>query len=191
MLNLTLEERANAYNETFPSYPKLFTSNGWMVGMWVIGNYYRNKNGYYGCYPHSYLKRVKSMFPDCKRILHLFSGSVEEYDTFDINSQHNPTYTADAHNLSNVVKKKYELILADPPYSNEDANHYGTPMINRNTVVKECVKVLDDGGFLVWLDQVFPMYRKKYLEIVGAIGVIRSTNHRVRTAFIFRKRKKA
>jgi len=187
MLNLTLEERASAYNEAFPFFPKLFTSNGWMVGTWIIGNYYRNKNGYYGCYPHSYLKRIKSMFPDCKRILHLFSGSVEQDDTFDINPEHNPTYIADAHNLSNVVKKKYELILADPPYSNEDAKHYGTPMINRNVVVRECVKILEKGGFLVWLDQVYPMYRKKDLTLVGVIGLIRSTNHRVRMVFIFRR----
>lgn len=127
------------------------------------------------------------MFPDCKKILHLFSGSVDQEDTFDINTKYDPTYVGDAHTLSKTVEQKYELILADPPYSQEDADHYGTPMINRNIVVKECTGILENKGFLVWLDQVFPMYRKKELEIIGAIGVIRSTNHRVRTAFIFRK----
>jgi len=185
MPNLTLDDRVAAYSEAYPSYPKLFTSNGWIVGTWMIGNYYRNANGYYGCYPHSYLKRVRSMFPDCTKILHVFSGSVQQDDTFDINAQNNPTYVGDAHHLSGIVKKKYDLIFADPPYSDEDAKNYGTPMVNRNIVVKECVKVLEKGGFLVWLDQVFPMYRKKELELVGVIGVIRSTNHRVRTAFIF------
>jgi len=187
MSNLRLEDRVEAYNKSFPSYPKLFTSNGWIIGMWVIGNYYRNQNEYYGCYPHSYLKRIKSMFPDCKKILHLFSGSVQQDDTFDINPKYNPTYVGDAHRLSEFVKQKYNLIFADPPYSEEDARHYGTPMVKRNVVVRECVKVLDTGGFLIWLDQVFPMYRKKELKLVGVIGVIRSTNHRVRTAFIFRK----
>lgn len=187
MPKLTLEERVEEYNKTFPSYPKLFASSGWIVGTWVIGNYYKNKSNYYGCYPHSYLKRIRSMFPDCKKILHLFSGSVQEEDTFDINPGNKPTYVGDAHKLSQAVKQKYPLILADPPYSDEDADHYGTPMINRNKVVKECVKILENGGFLVWLDQVFPMYRKTELKLVGAIGVIRSTNHRVRTAFIFTK----
>ena len=187
MPNLTLEDRVEQYNKTFPAYPKLCASNGWIVGTWVIGNYYKNKSDYYGCYPHSYLKRIGSMFPDCKKVLHLFSGSVQEEDTFDINPGYEPTYVGDAHTLSQTVKQKYELILADPPYSDEDADHYGTPMINRNAVVKECVKILENGGFLVWLDQVFPMYRKKELKLVGAIGVIRSTNHRVRTAFIFTK----
>jgi hypothetical protein len=187
MPSLTLKDRVDAYNRTFPSYPKLATSNGWIVGTWIIGNYYRNKSDYYGCYPHSYLKRIGSMFPDCKKILHVFSGSVQQDDTFDINPQYNPTYVGDAHKLSEIVKQKYELIFADPPYSEEDAQHYGTPMINRNVVVKECAKVLENEGFMVWLDQVFPMYRKKELVLVGVIGVIRSTNHRVRTAFIFRK----
>ena len=187
MPSLTLEDRVEEYNKTFPAYPKLFASSGWIVGTWVIGNYYRNKSNYYGCYPHSYLKRIESMFPDCKKVLHLFSGSVQQEDTFDINPRHEPTYIGDAHTLSKIVKQKYDLILADPPYSEEDADHYGTSMINRNRVVKECVKILENGGFLVWLDQVFPMYRKKELKLVGAIGVIRSTNHRVRTAFIFTK----
>ena len=187
MQNLTLNDRVDAYNETFPSFPKLFVSNGWIVGTWLIGNYYRNRNEYYGCYPHSYLKRIKSMFPDCKKILHVFSGSVKQEDTFDINPKYKPTYIGDAHILSTIVKKKYELILADPPYSNEDADHYGTPMINRNVVVKECSKILEKGGYLVWLDQVFPMYWRKDLHLVGVIGLIRSTNHRVRTVFIFRR----
>lgn len=188
MEDLTLEDRAKMYNEKFPDYPELYVSNGWILGVWVIGNYYRNRNEYYGCYPHSYLKRIKSLFPDCTKRLHLFSGSVQEDDTFDINSAYNPTYVGDAHKLSSIVKRKYDLVLADPPYSAEDAKHYGTPMINRNIVVGESVKVLEPKGFLVWLDQVYPMYRKKELNLVGAIGVIISTNHRVRVAFIFRKR---
>jgi hypothetical protein len=191
MPSLTLKDRVEAYNKTFPSYPKLSTSNGWIVGTWIIGNYYRNKSNYYGCYPHSYLKRIRSMFPDCKKILHVFSGSVQQDETFDIKPQYKPTYVGDAHNLSEIIKQKYELILADPPYSEEDAQHYGTPMINRNHVVRECAKILENEGFLVWLDQVFPMYRKKELKLVGVIGVIRSTNHRVRTAFIFRKTNEA
>ena len=75
------------------------------------------------------------MFLDCKKILHVFSGSVQEDETFDINPQFNPTYTGDAHTLSEIVTKKYDVIFADPPYSDEDAVHYGTPMVNRNKVV--------------------------------------------------------
>lgn len=188
MVNLTLEERAKTYNESFPNFPELYTSDGWILGVWVIGNCYRNRSEYYGGYPHSYLKRIKSLFPDCEKVLHLFSGSVQEDETFDISPEYNPTYVGDAHLLSTIVKKKYDLILADPPYSDEDAKHYGEPMINRNVVIRECTKILENRGFLVWLDQVFPMYRKKELELVGIIGLVISTNHRVRMSFVFRKK---
>ena len=96
--------------------------------------------------------------------------------------------TGDAHELAKHFKAGYfDLIIADPPYSSEDANHYGTPMVNRNKVLAECAKILEPGGFVCWLDQMLPMYRKKELLMCGAIGIIRSTNHRFRVASFFRK----
>ena len=189
---MNLTERARLYTISFPNYPELSVSKGWLTGVWMIGNFYRNKSRYYGAYPHSYLKRIKSMFPDCKTTLHLFSGSLTKEDVgneirFDINNQYDPTIVGDAYKLSKYFEECFDLILADPPYSNEDAKQYGTAMINRNEVVKECVKILKPNGFLVWLDQVYPMYRKSELRLVGTIGLIRSTNHRVRMVFIFQK----
>ena len=35
--------------------------------------------------------------------------------------------------------------------------------------------------------QVLPMYSSKQLKLIGAIGIVRSTNNRVRMAFIFQK----
>ena len=161
----------------------------------MIGNYYKNATDFYGAYPHSYLDRVLSMFPDAINVLHLFSGSLPNTTkgiTFDINPKLNPMVVGDAHQLSHYFPENvnFELILADGPYSREHALHYGTPMIHRYKVVSECVKVLAPGGFLIWLDQVFPMFSKKELELVGTIGLIRSTNHRVRCIFIFRKLQK-
>jgi len=34
-----------------------------------------------------------------------------------------------------LAAEDYDLIVADPPYSHEDAAHYGTPPVNRNKVV--------------------------------------------------------
>lgn len=188
---MELQDRAKLYSEKFPNYPKLTVDKGWLTGVWLIGNYYKNATRYYGAYPHSYLKRITSLFPDSEIVLHLFSGSLGK-DTegikFDINPEYKPDVIGDAHKLSDYFKDDYmDLILADPPYSNEDAEYYGKPMINRNKVLKECVKILRKDGFLVWLDQVFPMFRKIELKLVGTIGLIRSTNHRVRVAFIFQK----
>jgi hypothetical protein len=52
---------------------------------------------------------------------------------------------ADAHTLAGVPVEDYDLILADPPYSAEDADRYGTPLVNRNKVVE----VLSHGCGLV------------------------------------------
>ena len=81
----------------------------------------------------------------------------------------------------------YDLILADPPYSIEDCEHYGCCMVKRNVVFKECFKILQSGGFLIWLDQVLPNYKKSEFDIVGRIGMVKSTNHRFRVVTIFRK----
>ncbi len=141
-------------------------------------------------FPPNFLSRTMSMFPEAEDILHLFSGSLTSEvkgDRLDMNANMQPDICGDAHELSNLVKKDYDLIIADPPYSEEDANKYGTPMVNRNAIVKECVKVLKPGGHLVWLDMVYPMYSNKELQLVGTIGIIRSTNHRVRAVFIYQK----
>lgn len=187
----TMIDRAKLYNQSFPNYPPLVWSGRWVYGIWIIGQNYKSKMKYYGEYPPTFLKRVMSMFPDVEdnRILHLFSGVVKERGIkFDINPNLKPDVCGDAHHLSKYFDKdSFDLIIADPPYSEEDAMHYGTPMINRNKVLNECVKVLSDGGYICWLDQVLPMFKKEVLEMIATIGVVRSTNHRFRVLVIWRK----
>ena len=188
-IDIDFEEIARRYNEHWPTRPPLIYSNGWLYGMWMIGNDYRNKSTFYGAYPNSLLKRYSVMFDeDYKEILHLFSGGLEpgNYIRFDLEQE--CEVSGDAHKLSEYFpENKFDIIYADPPYSNEDAEKYGTPMVKRNTVVKECHKILKPGGILVWLDTVYPMYSKKELLLKGTIGLIRSTNHRFRVVCIYQK----
>ena len=60
-------------------------------------------------------------------------------------------------------------------------------MIKRNTVLHQCYLVLDEGGYIVWLDQVLPQFTKQELHLCGVIGIVRSTNHRFRVVSIFKK----
>jgi len=196
MKSITLQQRAELYAQTFPWPPPRanveetawLDDDRWLSGIWVLGNDYRG-SGYYGAYPPNYLKRVMSMFPDAERVLHLFSGSLPPgpYPRFDCRPD-GADVVGNAHELSHhFVPGQFDLILADPPYSGEDSEHYGTPMIQRNKVLKECITILQPGGFVVWLDQVLPMFRKDSLHLCGAIGIVRSTNHRFRVAAFFRK----
>lgn len=161
-----------------------------VVGTWIMGNDYRVKSSYYGGYPAGYLRRVRALFPDKCRVLHLFSGKVDlsafPGDTVDINPALKPTYLDDAQRLERVPLDQYDLVLADPPYSVEDCEHYGTSMVKRNTVMR-ALSGLSPGAHVVWLDQVLPMYRKDTFTLEATIGMVKSTNHRFRVVTVFRR----
>ena len=199
MLKLLLKERAWNYAEQFIRYPDSFLQvgkNGFLSGVWILGNNYKG-SGFYGAYPPQYIERVMALFPNAKKVMHLFSGSLPsgDYIRVDIASYGNlndmhrgPDVVSDAHYLARCFKKqKFDLIIADPPYTKADAARYGAPMIHRKKVLEQCAAVLQPGGFVVWLDTVWPMIHKRYLTLVGVIGILRSQNHRVRFAFIMRK----
>jgi len=191
MTELTWQDRINNYAKVSGFPASLFIADdGRVVGTWIMGNNYRVASDYYGGYPPTYLRRIKALFPDKKRILHLFSGHVEldqfPGDTVDIQAGLNPTYVDDAQTLKNVPLEQYDLVLADPPYSNDDAERYGTTMIKRNKVIHSLYG-LYPNAHVVWLDQVLPMYRKDEWDIEAVIGMVKSTNHRFRVITIFRR----
>src|SRR6185437_15677046 len=138
--SLTWPERIESYARITGFPTSLFIAgDGRVVGTWIMGNDYRVKSTYYGGYPAGYLRRVKALFPDKQRTLHLFSGRVDlaafPGDTVDINADLSPTYVDDAQRLENVPLGQYDLVLADPPYSVEDCDHYKTTMVKRNVVM--------------------------------------------------------
>jgi hypothetical protein len=189
---MTWDDRISNY-ERMTGFPRsmFVAADGRVVGTWIMGNDYRVKSEYYGGFPAGYLKRIRSLFPDKRRVLHLFSGKVDlsvfPGDTVDINADLFPTYVDDAQRLENVPLTDYDLVLADPPYSVEDAERYQTSMIKRNTVMS-ALRGLSPGAHVVWLDQVLPMFRKDAFAIEAVIGMVKSTNHRFRVITIFERR---
>ena len=182
-----MEELINKYHKKLPKYPpSLFLSNNQILGIWVMGNNYTTKTNLYGAYPHGYLERIYALFPLIpQKSLHLFSGSLEDnedYDKVDYNTGIN------AEEMSDILPHNfYERIYADPPYSVEDCERYGCCMVKRNKVFNECYKIMKKEGVLIWLDQVLPQYKKKEFQILGRIGMVKSTNHRFRVITIFKK----
>lgn len=188
---MTLAERARSYAEAFPDRPPLVvhgaqSGRAWLYGVWEIGNDYRSSTGFYGSYPPSYLARLAAVFPDHPRDrwVHLFSGSLREGLRIDINPSNAPTILGSAEA---VPLRDVAFIAADPPYTPADAERYGTKMPDRKKVMHSIAASMRSGGHLAWLDTVKPMYRKIEWQLFGEIAVVRSTNHRVRMAFLFER----
>lgn len=209
------QDHALYYNEAFLKRPPLAYGNGMVTGTWMIGACYKNPNPLYGAYPHGYLERVHAMFPDAKSILHVFSGGlnllnairaawphVPDYDKYvadldapgldmELVDMHGPdegrypTWQGDVMDMPFEWVQRFDLILADPPYSKEDAAKYDCPPPQRGQVMRALRRVCKHGGNLVWLDQVWPMHRKVDWKTWGTIGLVRSTNHRVRMVSMF------
>ncbi len=79
-------------------------------------------------------------------ILNLFCGMNKYGYRVDIKEEVEPDLLCDAHEVSKHIDKKFDFILADPPYSTEEAKElYGTPKLNYKTWTKECDKLLKKG----------------------------------------------
>src|SRR5262249_13161379 len=85
------------------------------------------------------------------KLLNVFCGMNKYGFRVDIKPDVKPDLVADIHQLSRFVKKeKFDVILADPPYSNEEANKlYGTPKLIYKQWTRECEKLLVPGGLLI------------------------------------------
>ncbi len=196
----------NHYNENRGIASPLIDHNDILCGFWMCGNNYRNAAPLYGAYPPCYLKRMKLLFSDeFERgwILHLFSGSIQPEDgtqemCLDINREYGNQFADRVRSGQHVVGNAesagslflpnfFDLILADPPY---DDNHvkYGTEKANKKKVIKECAKIIKVGGYLVWLDTIMPIWAKADgWKLRGTIGLLQSTNHKVRVITILQK----
>jgi hypothetical protein len=148
---LTWPERIESYRQKI-GVPYLGHENGWTYGTWFIGNTYQKKTDYYGGFQGNLLKRIAALFPDRKRVLHLFAGKVDleafPGDTLDSNPALRTTYCCNAETCDGVPLNDYDFVLADPPYSESDAQRYGTSLVRRNQVVATLAAGLPPGAYV-------------------------------------------
>src|SRR5690606_8240837 len=132
-MSLSLHERAESYARAFPSCPWSVWVAGtpkrpWLYGHWAIGNTYTNATRYYGAFPRTFLDRVAALYPDIapEDTLHVFSGSLPagQYTRLDVNPDLQPEIVGSVYDLPALTSRRFRLIIADPPYSAEDAKHY-------------------------------------------------------------------
>jgi len=186
-----MQDRADNYHKLLPKYPPLIVHGKWIMGLWFCGRPW-HKQDFYGEYPLTYLKRVRSLFSDCNPILHLFGGVVKCSDneyTFDIDPNLNPDFLGDVREIKDIIpNNQFELVIADPPYTKKDFEVYGYKPFSKRQCLRDLTFV--SSKYLVWLDLQVPPFRKTDWTIIGTIAVVSGTNSKIRMCSIFRNARK-
>lgn len=160
----------------------------------------RPKVKYYGAYPSGFLQPARFLLGASKddTVLHVCSGMVKlypykdcfgEYDiTLDINPDLKPDLvhdvTADGR-LPDAGEWKY--ILADPPYTEEDAKHYGEAKFPEpNALLRKCLDAVQVGGRVGFLHYIWPNPPKFAIER-AAITVGTGRNNRARYYTVYER----
>jgi hypothetical protein len=124
------------------------------------------------------------------RVLNLFCGMNKQGFRVDIKPEVKPDLVCDAHVISKYVNDTFDIILADPPYSNEESKEiYGTPNLEYKLWTKEATKVLNRGGLLI-------IYHKRIMgnpdpeiyKVVKRVFIGSRVNHPPRVAVFFLKK---
>jgi len=173
--------------------------------VWIMA---RPKIKFYGAFPSGFLERARALLGVTidDAVLHVCSGRVRDYPfwgvgpndkTVDVNKNLNPDYTNDvtyslpAYKIGDIGIDGggWPAILADPPYTPDDAAQYPT-MTNfpkPQALLKFCLNVVRPGGRVGMLHYVFPRPPKE-AKLVACVGVIDGYNNRMRCYSVFERR---
>lgn len=122
-------------------------------------------------------------------ILNIFCGMNSEGFRVDIKPEVNPDVLCDAHELSKHIDRKFDVIFADPPYSDLEAKEiYGTPKLNYKKWTAEATKLLRPGGLLiVYHKYLMPNPDPTEYEVVKRVFIANRVYHLPRVAVYFRR----
>lgn len=122
-------------------------------------------------------------------VLQLFCGMNTEGLRVDIKAEVKPDIQCDVHELGKHLKRrKFDVIFADPPYSNEEAAEiYGTPKLRYAKWTAEATKFLRPGGLLiVYHKYVMPNPNPELFTCVKRVFIANRVYHLPRIAMYFR-----
>jgi len=124
------------------------------------------------------------------KILNLFCGMNKQGVRVDLNPDVSPDYLYDVHKITEVLNDSFDVILADPPYSNQEAEElYGTPKLSYKKWTAECEKLLIDGGLLIVYHKfVMPNPNPNKFQVEKRVFIGTRTYHLPRVAIFFRKK---
>jgi len=184
-------------NATMKKYPVSFTdeagdsidNKGWCYGVWYCGTSFV-KTKLYGQYPPTFLKRAMALFPDAKSVLHAPSGSLADlpagHVTMDmhVDDVRKPMVVGDCGNMP-FEDGSIDLVLSDPPYSEEDSRLYGCAKFPEKKFMAECRRVLKPGGHLGFLAYHYPSYCRDQWRLRGLFAVVTGFSRRTRMFSVF------
>jgi len=124
-------------------------------------------------------------------VLHLFCGMCTDGVRVDLNPKVNPDYLVDVHEISRYIDQKFDIILADPPYSDQECEAlYSSefPKLNYKKWTAEADKLLNDGGFLiVYHKYIMPNPAPQKYRVAKRVFIGHRTYHVPRVAIYFQK----
>ena len=126
-------------------------------------------------------------------LLNLFCGMNKLGYRVDIKAEVKPDNIFDAHKVSQCFPhgKYFDVIFADPPYSNDESKDLYDIKIPLKYKIwtEECDKLLREGGLLiVYHKYVMPNPNPEKYEVVKRVFIGNRTYHLPRVAVYFRKK---
>jgi hypothetical protein len=170
-----------------------------ITDMWILARA-KLKGGekYYGAYLGGFPERARALLGVRidQPVLHVCGGKSRLYPygrafgpndkTLDLDPALHPDFLQDARD---PLPAGFDAILADPPYSEGDAEHYapGREQYPKpNTIIKNAIAALPVGGRVGLIHYVLPSCPKD-AHFVAAVGVICGFNNRVRVYSVFER----
>jgi len=126
------------------------------------------------------------------KVLNLFCGMCQQGYRIDINPEVQPDLLCDAHMTGFYLKTRFDVILADPPYSQKECKElYDIDIkLEYKTWTRECDKLLRRRGLLIVYHKfIMPNPNPKKYRIVKRVFIGTRTFHVPRIAVYFRKYK--
>jgi hypothetical protein len=152
---------------------------------WVLPR--PRKDCYVGSFPLHFEQKLWRLLGKPEKVLHPFCGLSEIGDSVDLNETTAPTWVGDAHDLHWIPDETYDLVILDPPYSDEEAAWlYSTPPLKPGRFTAEAVRVTRTGGHVA-IYHVRQPKRPPGTRLVHRIVVLTRTNHAPRVCFVFEK----
>lgn len=153
-----------------------------ITDVWLLA---RPKVSYYGAYPNGFLERARPLLGiDFKAdLLHVCSGRVLDYPnkrmigsgdhTLDLDASLEPFFIQDARDPL-PANPAWDALLADPPYTEPDADHYApgrSALPTPSALIRNMLNVVKPGGKVGLLHYQIPR-PPKTARFIACIGVV-------------------